>query len=164
MGSRAHFFVGFPKNIPGHMKGFQKTVCVRVCGACLAVIFVGSTVGSKRLETAGMVGGRKGWSCGECSQIRDVIEQQKRRSHKTTRLKTQHLQQRRVRQLVEESDSFSACFQTCMSPIDRHRLVSDIFDGRCTLHALGGGGGGTAHAGLGTVTHLVWSIIMVHHW
>ena len=40
-------------------------------------------------------------------------------------------------QLVEESDSFSACFQTCMSPIDRHRLVSDIFDGRCTLHAHG---------------------------
>ena len=33
-----------------------------------------------------------------------------------------------------ESD-FSACFQPCMSPIDRHRLVSDVVDGRCTLHA-----------------------------
>ena len=32
-------------------------------------------------------------------------------------------------------DSFSACFQPCMSPIDRHRLVSDVVDGRCTLHA-----------------------------
>ena len=40
-------------------------------------------------------------------------------------------------QLVEESDSFSACFQTCMSPIDCHRLVSDVVDGRCTLHAHG---------------------------
>ena len=34
-----------------------------------------------------------------------------------------------------ESD-FSACFQPCMSPIDSHRLVSDVVDGRCTLHAL----------------------------
>ena len=40
-------------------------------------------------------------------------------------------------QLVEESDFFSACFQTCMSLVDRHRLVSDTFDGRCTLHAHG---------------------------
>ena len=32
-------------------------------------------------------------------------------------------------------DSFSACFLPCMSPIDRHRLVSDVLDGRCTLHA-----------------------------
>ena len=32
-------------------------------------------------------------------------------------------------------DSFSACFLPCMSPIDRHRFVSDIVDGRCTLHA-----------------------------
>ena len=31
--------------------------------------------------------------------------------------------------------SFSACFQPCMSPIDRHRLVSDVVDGRCRLHA-----------------------------
>ena len=36
-----------------------------------------------------------------------------------------------------DSDSFSACFQPCMSPIDRHRLVSDVVDGRCTLHARG---------------------------
>ena len=32
-------------------------------------------------------------------------------------------------------DSFSACFLPCMSPIGRHRLVSDVLDGRCTLHA-----------------------------
>ena len=32
-------------------------------------------------------------------------------------------------------DSFSACFLPCKSPIDRHRLVSDVVDGRCTLHA-----------------------------
>ena len=32
-------------------------------------------------------------------------------------------------------DSFSACFVPCMSPIDRHRLLSDVLDGRCTLHA-----------------------------
>ena len=32
-------------------------------------------------------------------------------------------------------DSFSACFLPCMSPIDRYRLVSDVLDGRCMLHA-----------------------------
>ena len=32
-------------------------------------------------------------------------------------------------------DSFSACFLPCRSPIDHHRLVSDVLDGRCTLHA-----------------------------
>ena len=30
---------------------------------------------------------------------------------------------------------FSSPFQPCMSPIDRHRLVSDVIDERCTLHA-----------------------------
>ena len=30
---------------------------------------------------------------------------------------------------------FSSLFQPCMSPIDRHRLVSDVTDGRRTLHA-----------------------------
>ena len=35
---------------------------------------------------------------------------------------------------VVDSD-FSSLFQPCMSPIDRHRLVSDVIDGRCTLHA-----------------------------
>ena len=35
---------------------------------------------------------------------------------------------------VVDSD-FSSLFQPCMSPIDRHRLVSDVVDGRCTLHA-----------------------------
>ena len=32
-------------------------------------------------------------------------------------------------------DSFSACFLPCMSPIDRHRLVSDVLAGRCMLRA-----------------------------
>ena len=32
-------------------------------------------------------------------------------------------------------DSFSSCFLPCMAPIDRHHLVSDVIDGRCTLHA-----------------------------
>ena len=35
---------------------------------------------------------------------------------------------------VVDSD-FASLFQPCMSPIDRHRHVSDVFDGRCTLHA-----------------------------
>ena len=35
---------------------------------------------------------------------------------------------------VVDSD-FSSLFQPCMSPIDRHRRVSDVIDGRCTLHA-----------------------------
>ena len=35
---------------------------------------------------------------------------------------------------VVDSD-FSSLFQPCMSPIDRHRLVPDVVDGRCTLHA-----------------------------
>ena len=35
---------------------------------------------------------------------------------------------------VVDSD-FSSLFHPCMSPIDRHRLVSDVVDGRCTLHA-----------------------------
>ena len=30
---------------------------------------------------------------------------------------------------------FSSLFQPCMSPIDRHRRVSDVIDGRGTLHA-----------------------------
>ena len=34
---------------------------------------------------------------------------------------------------VVDSD-FSSLFQPCMSPIDRHRRVSDVIDGRCTLH------------------------------
>ena len=38
-------------------------------------------------------------------------------------------------------DSFSACFQPCMSPFDRHPLVSDVVDGRCMLHARGCGSG-----------------------
>ena len=33
---------------------------------------------------------------------------------------------------VVDSD-FSLLFQPCMSPIDRHRLVSDVVDGRCTF-------------------------------
>ena len=32
---------------------------------------------------------------------------------------------------VVDSD-LSACFLPCMSPIDRHRLMSDVIDGRCT--------------------------------
>ena len=36
---------------------------------------------------------------------------------------------------LDDVDSFSACFLPCMSPIDRHRLVSDVLDGRSTLHA-----------------------------
>ena len=35
---------------------------------------------------------------------------------------------------VVDSD-FSSLFQPCMSPIDRHRHVFDVVDGRCTLHA-----------------------------
>ena len=35
---------------------------------------------------------------------------------------------------VVDSD-FASLFQPCMSPIDRHCHVSDVFDGRCTLHA-----------------------------
>ena len=35
---------------------------------------------------------------------------------------------------VVDSD-FSSLFQPRMSPIDRHRRVSDVIDGRCTLHA-----------------------------
>ena len=35
---------------------------------------------------------------------------------------------------VVDSD-FASLFQPCLSPIDRHRHVSDVFDGRCTLHA-----------------------------
>ena len=36
--------------------------------------------------------------------------------------------------IVVDSD-FSSLFQPCMSPIDRHRRVSDVIDDRCTLHA-----------------------------
>ena len=35
---------------------------------------------------------------------------------------------------VVDSD-FASLFQPCMSPIDRHRHVSDVFEGRCALHA-----------------------------
>ena len=35
--------------------------------------------------------------------------------------------------------SFACHFQTCMSPTDRHRFVSDVLHGRCTSHAAPGG-------------------------
>ena len=35
-------------------------------------------------------------------------------------------------QVDVELDSFSSCSQPCMSPLDRHRLVSDALHGRCT--------------------------------
>ena len=35
-----------------------------------------------------------------------------------------------------ELDLFSSGFQQCLSPIDRHRLVSDVRHGRCTSSAL----------------------------
>ena len=35
-------------------------------------------------------------------------------------------------QLLLGADVFSFCSQTCMPPVDRHRLVSDVVHGRCT--------------------------------
>ena len=42
---------------------------------------------------------------------------------------------RRRRQGSVVDSDFASLFQPCMSPIDRHRHVSDVLDGRCTLHA-----------------------------
>ena len=42
------------------------------------------------------------------------------------------------RQVDVDADVFSSFFQTCRSPIDRHRLVSDVVHGRCTSLALVG--------------------------
>ena len=36
------------------------------------------------------------------------------------------------RQVDVDKNVFSYCFQQCLSPIDRHRLVSDVIHGRCT--------------------------------
>ena len=65
---------------------------------------------------------------------------------------------------VVDSD-FASLFQPCMSPIDRHRHVSDVFDGRCTLHARLStnscvmGYGNSQH--VGTIIH-VWGYMLIH--
>ena len=56
-------------------------------------------------------------------------------------------------------DSFSACFLPCMSPIDRHRLVSDVLDGRCTLLARLS----TNSCGIGQGIHIMWGTL-IHVW
>ena len=48
-------------------------------------------------------------------------------------------------QVDVDRDVFSSCFQQCLSPSDRHRLVSDVIHGRCTSVALVC----TMHAGVG---------------
>ena len=40
---------------------------------------------------------------------------------------------------VDHDSSFACHFQPCMSPIDRHRFVSDALHGRCTSYAALGG-------------------------
>ena len=38
-------------------------------------------------------------------------------------------------QVDDDKDVFSSCFRQGLSPIDRHRLVSDVIHGRCTSSA-----------------------------
>ena len=48
----------------------------------------------------------------------------------------------------DDKDVFSSCFQQCLSPIDRHRLVSDVTHDRCTSSALDAVTGMGIHLGL----------------
>ena len=43
------------------------------------------------------------------------------------------------RQVTDHDSSYACHFQPCMSPINRHRFVSDALHGRCTSHAAPGG-------------------------
>ena len=65
-------------------------------------------------------------------------------------------------QVGVELDLFSSCFQPCMSPIDRHRLVSDVLHGRCTSVAPDGTSScGFGHGNSHVVVHES-SCVMVH--
>ena len=78
------------------------------------------------------------------------------------------------RQVDVDADVFSSSFQTCMSPIDRHRLVSDVVHGRCTSLALvgtnscGDGDGnsfGTVHDNsCGMLTQVARTRTGIHVW
>ena len=57
-------------------------------------------------------------------------------------------------QVDVEFDWFSSSFQPCMSPIDRHRFVSDVLHGRCASVApVGTNSCGVGHGNASGVVH-----------